>query len=56
MMARICSWCGMRLAGPSGGRQAVSHALCPDCLRDLQEGLSAQGLRLRPTDDARVTG
>lgn len=51
-MARICSWCGALLAVVAGSRRGVSHALCTDCLRDLQDGLSAQGLRLRPTDDA----
>jgi hypothetical protein len=46
-MTRICSWCGSLLTALAGSPPNVSHALCPDCLRDLQAGLGTQGLRLR---------
>lgn len=50
-MTRICSWCGSLLTALAGSPPNVSHALCPDCLRDLQAGLGSQGLRLRTRDE-----
>jgi len=45
-MTRLCSWCPEALTSFPRTETGVSHALCPNCLQDLQRELAANGLRV----------